>query len=203
MKSFLITTANKNTWPDIEHEKVFLGAWCFGADIETEKQYIGSKIVSYHWDDRKKLLNDYKYLYEIYERILSDLTKILNEFHGTKKSFRYWRIVCGPWTFMYLQVLFDRHSNLISAFKENSLDEIIFLQHKSYHHVANHMAEFATQISEDDFNEYIYQLLLKRLYINQISFQYSDIKSEIGPSKKATKKILRGTPISFEVLENC
>lgn len=188
MKPFLITTANKNTWPDGEQDKVFLGAWCFGANIETENQYIGSNIVSYHWDDREKLSNDFKYLWEIYERILSDLAKFLNDFQGVRKSSRYWRTVIGPWVIMYLQVMFDRHSNLISAFKENSPYQIIFLQRKNYHYVPNHMAEFVRKVSEDDFNEYIYQLLLKRLYINQISFQELDIEPEKVPSKKVTKK---------------
>ena len=62
MKSLcLVTTSLKNTVPR-NKKLLFLGEWC---NLYSEKKKFKKKklkILDYHWDDRKKLAKDYRYL---------------------------------------------------------------------------------------------------------------------------------------------
>lgn len=69
----------------------------------------------YHWDDRAKMHNDYKYLMTLYEKLLKDLSVELNQIHNTNYSLRYWRILVGPWLGYFIQILFDRWSSIHQA----------------------------------------------------------------------------------------
>ena len=67
---FLITTSEKNSWR-YNLPILFLGDWCNKYEDKFEKKKNNVKVANYHWDDRNKLYNDYKYLRKIYEKIIS------------------------------------------------------------------------------------------------------------------------------------
>ena len=62
----------------------------------------------YHWDDRRRYNADCSRLEKTYERLLRYTSAALNEHHGTDHSVRYWRVLVGPWLYMFTNVLFDR-----------------------------------------------------------------------------------------------
>ena len=78
----LVTTSLEQTWQTAD-EIIFLGKWCNKYDNIAklgEKKY---KMLDYHWDDRQKLLNDYKYLNNLNKRLIKKLTIELNRYHKT------------------------------------------------------------------------------------------------------------------------
>jgi predicted dehydrogenase len=72
-------------------------------------------VLQYHWNDRAKLCNDYRYLQDLYERLLLDLASQLNKIHGANHGVRYWRILIGPWLGYFTQILFDRWTSIQQA----------------------------------------------------------------------------------------
>ena len=105
----LISTSNEDKIHNGKY--VYLGNWC-----KEDGYIIRDKVVnSYHWDDRKKLEQDNKYINDIYEKILEDLSNFLNKFHNQKFSKNYWRTVTGYWLFVYLSVNFERWGNIESV----------------------------------------------------------------------------------------
>ena len=75
----LVTTADKRTWSKDESEPVlFLGEWCKRYSHKNLWESIDYEIVPYHWDDRKKLYKDYKYIENLYEKMLVNLSEKLN-----------------------------------------------------------------------------------------------------------------------------
>ena len=102
----LITTAETKTWPAKKDEPVlFLGEWCKRFSKRELWENLDSEVLEYHWNDRKKLASDYKYLQQLYEILLISLSKKLNEVHSCNYSIRYWRILVGPWLGMFVHIL--------------------------------------------------------------------------------------------------
>ena len=76
VKRFLITTAIEETWPkDSDIPVLFLGEWCRIYSRRERWSIMNAEVLSYHWDDRQKLDNDYQYLSDIYEITLQALQK--------------------------------------------------------------------------------------------------------------------------------
>ena len=67
-KKLLATTALQNTWGK-KNNITFLGDWCEKYDnfkILDPKNY---NVFEYHWDNRQKLKDDYRYLNKFYQKI--------------------------------------------------------------------------------------------------------------------------------------
>src|ERR1041385_3743176 len=107
MKRVLVTTADVRSWPK-DTPILFLGKWCCLYDRKHEWVNLDAEVVPYHWDDRAQYFRDSVHLQNVYEQMLGELKRMLNEFHGVQYSLRYWRILVGPWLYRLVQTLFDR-----------------------------------------------------------------------------------------------
>ena len=87
----LVTTALESTWPK-DSPLVFLGSWCCSYSRKPYWSSLDFEVIPYHWNDREKLYKDYNDLEQIHEQYLIELTRKLNEIHGTDFSERFWRI---------------------------------------------------------------------------------------------------------------
>jgi putative transferase (TIGR04331 family) len=157
----LITTADERTWPKDKSEPVlFLGEWCkrFSRKHIWEKMdYI---VADYHWDDRKKLFNDYQYLQELHEELLVDLSDKLNQLHDKNHSLRYWRILVGIWLGYFVQMLFDRWFMLQKVIGEHEISKCFVIDRDVVNTVPNDMSDFVDSFVNDDWNEAICTHLL-------------------------------------------
>ena len=87
---FLITTADERAWNKSE-KNIYLGEWC---KLYSRKHIWGKldyPTLPYHWDNRNKYFNDYKYLSDIYEKYLSIMVIEMNKIHHVKYSKRLLR----------------------------------------------------------------------------------------------------------------
>lgn len=124
MSRLLVTTADSRLWKK-NKPLLLLGAWCFRAGCKSENTDRNIKVIPYHWDDREKLLSDYDYLQRCYEDALSKLVITLNDFHDTNHSLRYWRILIGPWLYLFIHILYDRWYMILKASEEKDISTII------------------------------------------------------------------------------
>lgn len=103
---FVITTSDRRSWcMDDDLPRLYLGNWCFGPKEPLPE---GASVLPYHWDDRAKFKRDYAAINAAYEASLRALVDALNTFHGTSHGERYWRILLGPWLYVFVSILFDR-----------------------------------------------------------------------------------------------
>ena len=184
---FLITTALEETW--IKRSRVvFLGEWCRLFSRKKEWDKINATVAPYHWDNQKKLIDDYNYASDLFERILPLISKNLNSFHNVNYSTRYWRILIGPWMSYFIQILIDRWSNVETVSRNySSLETIEIVGHED-NLVPNDMPEFGRLITGDEWNHYIYCQVIKNF--SNIIFcerKNSDIFLNISVSKKLDK----------------
>ena len=158
-KICLVTTALENS--EIEGENIYLGNWCKDEDYKI----INQKVVPYHWDDRHKLEKDNLYINRLYEKILTELTILLNKTHKKKHSKEYWRFVAGYWLFLFLSSMFDKWESIDKAFnffKEINYTKNFKFLNKQYP-VSKTTKEFANLCSDTKWNHLIFSEMINFL----------------------------------------
>jgi len=123
---------------------------------------MNAEIIPYHWESFEKWDKDYQTQLDVYERLLDELAKQLNQIHQLNRSLRYWRILIGPWLGYFISVLFDRWEMIKRAVENYDLTSSIVLQQKAEDYVANDMNEFVKFIGDDEWNHHIYATILQQ-----------------------------------------
>ena len=166
----LITTADKETWPKDKNEPVlFLGEWCKSNSQNILLNQMNYEVASYHWDDRKKLYQDYNYLQKIYEKTLINLSNKLNSIHDVNYELRYWRIFIGPWLNMFIQILFDRWSMIDKVVDENQANLIKIIVKERESITSLDFSDAKKMYISDDWNEMIYGELISKFFDKKLS----------------------------------
>ena len=167
----LISTSNEDK---IHHDNIiYLGNWC-AEDKYTIKEH---RVNSYHWDDRKKLEQDNEYINDLYEKILDDLSDLLNKYHSQKFSKNYWRILIGYWLFVYLSVNLERWGNIenvLSKFKEINFYQSLNIENNP---LPGNTREFINLISDKKWNHLNYSNILK------FFIEKKNLKIKLEPKK--------------------
>jgi putative transferase (TIGR04331 family) len=180
----LITTPEELTWPTDKDEKIlFLGEWCKCYSRKNYWNELDFKTVKYHWDDREKFYQDYRYIDGIYEMLLRDLSKHLNQFHEVNYPLRYWRIVIGPWLVVFIETLFDRWFMLKVSIEEYDIKKCIIFNKNIVDIIPDDINQFNQMSVNDYWNESIYGYLLSNYFNNDLKV------IKIPNSSKLTKKI--------------
>jgi len=107
MKNRLITT-NINSLFSLSEQNIILGEWCINGNKDIDFETLNYEKINYHFNQKKKIETDFKYLKNLYPKILESLVKFLNNYHQTQYSKRYWEIVIGPTLVQLLSVFWDR-----------------------------------------------------------------------------------------------
>jgi putative transferase (TIGR04331 family) len=183
----LVTTADERTWPKDKSEPVlFLGEWCKRYSKKHVWERMDYEVADYHWDDRKKLFGDYQYLKELYEDLLIELSKKLNQIHRTNHKVRYWRILVGMWLGYFNHILYDRWFMLKYAFSAYDISRCYLLDRSDDSTVPNDMDQFIEMMVRDDWNESIYAELLKSCWNDELDLIVVKNNSTINIKNKAT-----------------
>lgn len=154
VKRFLITTALEETWRD-DVPVLFLGEWCRRYDRREKWQSLDAEVVPYHWDDRQKFDQDYRYLQNLYEELLVEVRAQLNALHCVDHSVRYWRILLGPWLGYFIQMLFDRWVMVRQAIRDYDIVGARVMWDNGRHVVPQDMESFHALFISDAWNEAI------------------------------------------------
>jgi putative transferase (TIGR04331 family) len=156
---FLITTADERSWR-FDRPVVFLGEWCRLFDRRDVWKDLDAKVVRYHWDDRKQAHSDYQHLAVLHESLLADLASALNDWHGTARSIRYWRVLVGPWLGYFTQIVFDRWVMVQRAAASESIAGTTVLHVPEGQMVPNDMSSFTEFFCGDIWNHHIFARIL-------------------------------------------
>jgi putative transferase (TIGR04331 family) len=187
---YLVTTALEETWPNTKDNVLFLGKWCKLYGRKTIWDKFNSITAPYHWDNRRKLEKDFRYIHSIQKILLSDLTNQLNALHKVNYSKSYWHILIGPWLNTFSQLLFDRWSNLTAVFESFDVDVCKVIERDPMSIIPFDMSDFSPLIASDDWNEGVYGQLLIRYFSNKL-----DIKKQLRRKNKI-HAITKKEPIS-------
>ena len=174
---FLCTSPNFKDW-NINKKLLLLGSWCINNDDDLTK--LNYELLPYHWKNNDKFQKDFTYLYQLYEDIIPEISKILNNKNKKNFSSRYWETLIGPWLWNFIQVLFDRYSSILQAVKQYENLET-WITDISYS--PKTFLEFENFSHEDKYNFIIFSQIINNLNLpikvskNKINLKYFDDKS--------------------------
>ena len=186
---FLITTAEKTSWR-YNSPILFLGDWCRTYDNKFERKNLNAKVAAYHWDDRKKVFNDYQYLRNIYEKLLVDLSNALNSVHGTSHSHRYWRILIGPWFLYFTEILFDRWETIQHTISKYQISNTIIIDTPQELVIPKGMEDFRKMYLSDIWNHVIYSRIIQNCTSIKYEVCQQESEKKFYESKTGTISIL-------------
>ena len=156
----LVISNHKNLWK--KNEKNFLiGSWCLNQKNrfeEDKRKYLFQK---YHWDNQSKLKKDLKYLYRVYYFFIKKLKFILNDYHKTNFSTRYYEILLSKWLWKFILFYFDRWE-IIKDLKKSKkrLNCKVFPFDKKYFIPADSFDYCTSIIFSNDWNHWVFSEII-------------------------------------------
>lgn len=121
---YLITTRIEEVWPTNNSAKVFFPS-IEPLDNYPKSEYFYKKfeINENFWTKENKLLENFEYLDNLYEKTLKGSSNLLNKLHKTKHKIKFWRIILGPWLTNYLFMSFDKWKKIENTVKKFSINK--------------------------------------------------------------------------------
>ncbi len=156
---FLITTADQRGWRD-NVPLLFLGEWC-GWNLDKEL-LVGLDIevaAPYGWEAGQRE-TDYRYVWELIERLLPEVSEMLNRHHGTSHSTRYWRIMLGTWLYKFTMIMFNRWATVQHVLGGHRVSGAVVLEFPREQLVPVGYLSFARLYRIDAWNQAAYGRIL-------------------------------------------
>lgn len=185
-KYFLVTTPIKNTWTKFR-QIVFAGYWCVSDENNLPPN---SQIIKSRWTNHKNLKKDYAYTVFLYEKLLPHVSSVLNKYHQTSYSTKYWRILIGPWLAIFIQIMYARWNTISAALKKKPMETIV-IQYNPLNYIPSDMNEFSRFASTDKWNHYIFSLCISH-------FREMGVEIGIKYKKPNADKILLKTETLYQ-----
>ena len=156
----LILTANQKLHNNYE-KYILAGEWCNTWENRKIISKYNLDIIPYHWDNRKKLYNDLLYLDELYEKILKQLSIVLNNLHGCNYSLRFWRIIVGMWLSQFICMYFDRYQSLHAAKEFEEISRVSIIKNDPRSFIIDDAKKFNICRSTDIYNHYLFSEIIQ------------------------------------------
>jgi putative transferase (TIGR04331 family) len=154
MKRFLVTTALKSTIK-IDEPILYLGEWCMPSCKSIDK------VADYYISDRKDLYKEYIFLNKFTEKLLDDMSRNLNKIHCINKPVDYWRILLGPWLYIFIQIIYERWNQIKFVESNYSLTGVYVYSGSETIFVPKDHTHFNELLSSDEWNFYIYSKIIE------------------------------------------
>lgn len=158
-KIFLVTTPIEDFW-DFSRPMIFLGEWCYSFNRRHFLRSLNIQQLDSPYHKKYNSEDTYKYINNLYEEYLDLLYPQLNVIHKLTLNKRGWRILIGPWLFMYISSLYDRYIHIDYAIKNLSQFSTIGMSEESFI-VPSDTLDFNNLILNDHYNLQIFTRLLE------------------------------------------
>jgi len=120
---YLITSCDERTWKT-DRPVIFIGDWCLTENRNDFWGNLDAKIAEPYGLRSCTKDFDISQCREIEKQLFPTLCKFLNEYHGTKYSTRFWKIVLGHWFRRHIEIVYNRIASLqkcIASYQINGL----------------------------------------------------------------------------------
>ena len=146
----------------MEENILFLGSWCLGSHLNATEKMKHLRLHLIAGIYMKNFQTDFKKIETIYERLLIQMSTLLNHYHGTTYSTAQWRVVLGPWLSYFLTILYDRWISVTNAYDQYRIKNVYILERKNrLQYVPENMDNFIECMVTDDWNEMIFADIIK------------------------------------------
>jgi putative transferase (TIGR04331 family) len=179
---FLVTTALDEFW-DAKQEKILLaGEWCrlYGREHSVEEECL-----PYLWSNSKNVYEAQLYCNEVYENVLTWMTKELNCYLGLNRNTHYYRILLGNWLIHFVHQAYDKYLIFKSA-KEYGATKTWSLDPEQFYYPTD-LIDFISRSDNDLYQLQLFSQVAKYLDFNTETKPVQNPSLQnLSPSKRST-----------------
>lgn len=183
MKYYLVTTDIPDGL-DSKTKLLILGPW-FLAGEKNKRLIIGRDyhLVPSPWKPAVKIKAAADYCYDIYKKLIPQLSNNLNTLHELSYPEKYWQILIGPWLLHLIEVFYDRYKRMektLELFPGFHLHALPKEQCKLTPYDASHFLSCITEKDVDYYNLKFFSLIAYDLCPHNIIERGYDHTQDIG-----------------------
>lgn len=152
---YLVITSNDSYFLNNNEDLVLLGKWCLNnKDLKNKKiEYV----FDYNWINFNENIKDQKYLYSLYKKIVSKISKKLNIYHKKNYNEKYWEYLLGHWLWLYVINLYDRYL-YVRKVKDKFPHINLTVNSNKYYYTKSD--EFWKLLHDDEYNNYLFSNII-------------------------------------------
>ena len=148
---YLITTADERTWK-FDQPAIFLGEWCKLYDRKHIWQKMNAIVAEPYGLDLNNKVQDNLECRRIEKILLTELTKMLNNFHQTSYSERFWKILIGHWLRTYIETGLNRIKTLEYCMGKYEVSGSTFIEISKEKLIPKNFESMFTLLESDAWN---------------------------------------------------
>ena len=126
-KKFLATTPDTRTWPQGKEIYFLSNNYLKYEEMKLDQAYKAVHFLHYTNSERLIEINQ-REINRINNDFFPKLVELLNKFHNSSFSTKFWKILIGPWFQYQLIRLVSQKNDIDNAIKYNEIDSAIFLK---------------------------------------------------------------------------
>ena len=165
---YLITTADERTWK-FDQPVLFLGEWCRLYERKSVWSKMDAVVASPFILKPERKVSDIDYVQGLSNELLIEISAVLNVFHGTNYSIRYWNILLGHWLKRHVAVCFNRYFTLQQALSKYKVSATTIFEAGEYGLATSDSFSFILACNDDIWNNILYSRVLK--YMNEVEVE--------------------------------
>lgn len=174
MTFHLVNTSDEKTW-NKSKKNLFLGEWCLRYSkkhlLKNLNYEICSPILKTKFE-KEKAVEEIFHLVDIF---LPKLSLLLNNYHKTHYSNRYWNILIGHWLIRFVSTIYNRYYSLKYAIENYNISSVTFLNSSNYNLAVHDTASFTYASSCEMWNNIIFRKIFDYVCFNKIEVNFVNI----------------------------
>ena len=128
MKYTLVCDSEKKNWPENEN-LYYLGYWCLEKEDQSFQNLDRLKIINCEERNDSQTKEDLVIINDLYYALIDDLTVLLNKIHKKNFSKKFWEIVIGPWTKVFIGIVYERYLSIKKVLSLQEIEKIILVNY--------------------------------------------------------------------------
>ena len=191
-KNLFITKILNNQFQ--KKNKLFLGRSCI-SNITNHSEIGDFECIDYHWNDNSKFNQDYKYLYDLYYKIIEAISRDLNQFHKLNKSKTFWFSIVGSWIYKFLISSFDKWETTKLAFNNYDISNVYNYDQTTSNLIPSDITDFNHLIESEVWNNCLTTEIIKFKKIKNINFINMKCEKNLNKNFKLNKHQAQATTL--------
>ena len=200
---YLILGSDERLW-NFNSPVIFLGDWC---RLYKRRKVWSSMdfIVAEPFGELSERSGLYDNARQLEKEIFPTLCDLLNDYHDTQYSHRFWKIVLGLWFHRYVDVIYNRVETFDKCLNDYNISGLSIIESSSYDFSTKDSLSAIWSFNDDQWNNMLYSRIVGIVKpsvdfpINIVSFEGDETCFIFKKTKNVRKKFYK--KITNKILE--
>ncbi len=154
---------SNNNFIDNNKRKIFLGEWL----ILNKNKFKNYEVIKFN-EKKDRKYKDFEYVKKTYERVLNNLTPVLNNIHKKNYKKKDWEILIFYFLSNYIFFAYDKWKLIKKINKKHNFDTVEVFTYKKNYFLQEDSKDFFYQLKSDKWDDWLYSKIIKAQKLNFI-----------------------------------